>query len=97
MSPKIPTRILVPGAVILGLFTLPKVYELRKDEIDSAANQVANKSKQSYSQYVAPYANKIPKASTATTSGYNRPGDYNSTADSASVAPNGAQEFKKTY
>lgn len=26
----------VPPAVILGLFTLPKIYEMRKDEIDSA-------------------------------------------------------------
>jgi len=82
--------------VILLLFTLPKVYELRKPEIDSAANRVASQTKQSYSQYAAPYLNKIPKASTATSSG-NRPGDHSSTADSASVAPNGAQEFKKTY
>ena len=87
---------LVCNAVILLLFTLPKVYELRKPEIDSAANRVASQTKQGYSQYAAPYLSKIPKASTATSSG-NRPGDYSSTADSASVAPNGAQEFKKTY
>lgn len=83
--------------VIVLVFTLPKVYELRKHEIDNAANQVAYKTKQGYSQYAAPYLNKIPKASSATTSGYNRRGDDSSTADSASVAPNGAQEFKKTY
>lgn len=105
----------MPDAVIVLLFTLPKIYELRKHEIDSAASQVANKTKQSYSQYAAPYINKIPKASTATSSGYNRQsskstadsgynkaGNYSSTADSASVAPagplaSGAQDFQRTY
>ena len=89
--------LLACAAVILLLFTLPKIYELRKPEIDSAANRVASQTKQGYSQYAAPYLNKIPKASTATSSGYNRPGDYSSKGDSASVAPKGAQEFKKNY
>lgn len=72
------------NAVIVLLFTLPKIYELRKPELDSAASQVVSKTKQSYSQYAAPYINKIPKASTATSSGLNKPGNYSSTADSAS-------------
>ena len=86
-------------AVVLLIFTLPKVYELRKHEIDSVANQVVNQSKQAYSQYGAPYVNKIPRASTSTTSNVNRPGFDSSTADSASIAPNGPNEigYKKTY
>lgn len=85
--------------VVLLIFTLPKVYELRKHEIDSVANQVVNQSKQAYSQYGAPYVNKIPRASTSTTSNVNRPGFDSSTADSASIAPNGPNEigYKKTY
>lgn len=82
--------------VVLLIFTLPKVYELRKHEIDSVANQVVNQSKQAYSQYGAPYVNKIPRASTSTTSNVNRPGFDSSTADSASIAPNRPNEYKKT-
>ncbi|DBA80934.1 TPA: hypothetical protein ACH3X2_007154 [Trebouxia sp. C0005] len=89
--------------VVFLIFTLPKVYELRKHEIDSVANQVVSQSKQAYSQYGAPYVNKIPRASTSTSTpsnyGGNRPVDNYSTADSASIAPNGptGNEYKKTY
>ncbi len=85
-------------AVVFLIFTVPKLYELRKHEIDSVANQVVSQSKQAYSQYGAPYVNKIPRASTSTsTSNVNRPVDNYSTADSASIAPNGPNEYKKTY
>lgn len=85
--------------VVVLIFSLPKIYELRKHEIDSVANQVVSQSKQAYSQYGAPYVNKIPRASTSTSNVSGRPVDTYSTADSgaASIAPNGPNEFKKTY
>ncbi|KAL3161281.1 hypothetical protein ABBQ38_009637 [Trebouxia sp. C0009 RCD-2024] len=83
--------------VVVLLFSLPKIYELKKHEIDSATNKVVNQSKQAYSQYGAPYVQKIPRASTSTTSNYSKPNAYDSSADSASVAPNGPNEYKKTY
>ena len=84
-------------AVVVLLFSLPKIYELKKHEIDSATNKVVNQSKQAYSQYGAPYVQKIPRASTSTTSNYSKPNAYDSSADSASVAPTGPNEYKKTY
>lgn len=92
------TLVYMPTVVVL-LFSLPKIYELKKHEIDSATNKVVNQSKQAYSQYGAPYVQKIPRASTSTTSNYSKPSAYDSSADSASVAPmgTGQNEYKKTY
>jgi len=68
--------------LVILAFTLPKAYELKKDEVDSFASQAHHHTKANYSKYVEPYVNKIPRASTSTTS--NAPiSNVNSTADSA--------------
>ncbi|CAL5223458.1 g5977 [Coccomyxa viridis] len=54
--------------LIVLAFTLPKAYELKKDEVDRFARQAQHHTKHNYSKYVEPYVNKIPRASTSTSS-----------------------------
>ena len=59
-------------------FILPKIYEMRKHDIDSAVSQGYNSSQRGYNQYLKPYVEKIPRASTSarssgTTSGTTGP------------------------
>ena len=49
-------------------FVLPKVYEIRKDDIDRTFYTVSNNTQATYNQYVDPYVKKLPRASTATSS-----------------------------
>jgi len=53
-------------ATVLLAFTIPKVYELKKPEIDAAAKNVQQQTKQLYEQHAAPLVAKIPRASSAT-------------------------------
>lgn len=53
---------------VLALFTLPKVYELRKDEIDGHLTKVKDGYNTVYNKHVQPALKRIPRASTATTS-----------------------------
>jgi riboflavin kinase len=52
--------------VVVLAFTLPKVYELKKDEIDAVVRKLYGQSKTYYKQYAEPYVQKIPRASTST-------------------------------
>ena len=45
-----------------------------------------------YNKYVEPYLNKIPRASTSTTSTPAKRGAFDSTAESMPVAPNGTKK-----
>ena len=49
---------------VLG-FVIPKIYELRKDDIDSAVSSGYTQSQKGYQQYLKPYVEKIPRASTS--------------------------------
>lgn len=46
-------------------FSIPKIYELRKGEIDGLAAKAADQGKAHYKKFVEPYVAKIPRASTA--------------------------------
>ena len=46
-------------------FSVPKIYELRKGEIDGLAAKAADQGKAHYKKFVEPYVSKIPRASTA--------------------------------
>lgn len=46
-------------------FIIPKIYELRKDDIDSAVSQGYSQGARGYNQYLKPYVEKIPRASTS--------------------------------
>ena len=48
--------------MVLVAFTVPKVYELKKPEIDSALNKVHTEVKKLYDQHLAKWVDKIPKA-----------------------------------
>lgn len=47
---------------VLAAFTLPKVYELRKDDIDQGMNTGRAKLTSVYDKYVAGIVAKIPRA-----------------------------------
>ncbi|GAB4818885.1 hypothetical protein N2152v2_005931 [Parachlorella kessleri] len=51
--------------VVLLAFTLPKVYELKKDDIDAAVDQARKQLTTVYDKYLHKYASRIPRASTA--------------------------------
>ena len=55
---------LVFVAAVLA-FSLPKIYELRKGEIDGLAAKAADQGKAHYKKFLEPYVAKIPRASTA--------------------------------
>jgi len=52
--------------VVLLAFSLPKIYELKKHEIDSGLSQAQSQAQKIHSQYVAPNLAKIPRGSTST-------------------------------
>jgi hypothetical protein len=82
--------------VVLLSFTVPKIYELKKHEIDSAAQTGYQKTKELYDQHVTPVVSRIPRASNATS--LNAPKqDISAAADSFNAALNAAAtEPKKT-
>lgn len=51
---------------VLSLFALPKLYELKKDEIDLHVTRTRDTYHNVYSKHVDPLMKKIPRASTAT-------------------------------
>jgi hypothetical protein len=71
---------LVFVAAVLA-FSVPKIYELRKGEIDGLAAKAADQGKAHYKKFVEPYVAKIPRASTAVGGG------GGSAAAAASAAP----------
>ena len=58
-----PTHTHTPGVVLA--FSLPKIYELRKPEVDALASRAAAQGQAHYKKFVEPYVSKIPRASTA--------------------------------
>ena len=56
------------SAVVVLAFVLPKVYEMRKDDIDRTFYTVSNETQKTYNTYVDPYVKKLPRGSTATSS-----------------------------
>jgi len=52
--------------VVLMAFTVPKLYELKKPEIDRGISQASNQAQRFNEQYVAPSIAKIPRGSTST-------------------------------
>ena len=71
-------------AVVLLAFSLPKGYELKKDEVDNAVNSVQKQTTSYYKQYAEPYVQKIPRASTSTANtGSVTAGNHANTGDSA--------------
>lgn len=52
---------------VVCLFTLPKLYEMKKDEIDTHITKAKDNYNNVYSKHVDPLVKKIPRASTATT------------------------------
>ena len=77
-------------AVALLAFSVPKIYELKKDQIDAVATKVHYHGKEAYVKYADPYVKKIPRASTSsgpptTTSG-------NTVQDAVSDVVNGVEK-----
>lgn len=54
--------------LVLLAFTVPKVYELKKPEIDAQVSNMHAQTKKIYDQHLDKYVQKIPRASTATPS-----------------------------
>lgn len=52
-------------AVVVLAFSLPKVYELRKDQIDAGVDAARKQTTQLYDTYLHSIVSKIPKASNA--------------------------------
>jgi riboflavin kinase len=52
--------------VVVLAFSVPKIYELNKKEVDNVLNSVQKQSQTYYKQYAEPYIQKIPRASTST-------------------------------
>ena len=67
-------------------FILPKIYEMRKHDIDSAVSQGYNSSQRGYNQYLKPYVEKIPRASTSARSSGTTSGTTGPTAAGESQA-----------
>lgn len=53
-------------SVLIAAFTLPKLYEWKKEEIDFYFEKAVKQTKQAYNTHLAPIVNKIPRASTTT-------------------------------
>ncbi|KAK9805889.1 hypothetical protein WJX73_001657 [Symbiochloris irregularis] len=74
--------------LVVLAFTVPKLYELKKDDIDQAVSTASYHGKKNYTQYVEPYVKKIPKASTSSTTSAStstipsKPAAFESEADS---------------
>ena len=54
--------------MVVLAFVLPKVYEMRKEDIDRTFYTVSNETQKTYNTYVDPYVKKLPRGSTATSS-----------------------------
>lgn len=52
--------------VALLAFSVPKLYELKKTEIDAAIKEISSRTKALYDEHAAPLVAKIPRASSAT-------------------------------
>lgn len=52
--------------VVIVAFSVPKLYELKKHEIDRGLSQASNQAQRFNEQYVAPSIAKIPRGSTST-------------------------------
>jgi Reticulon len=50
---------------VLAAFSVPKVYELKKDEIDAAIDKIRSQATSAYDKYGAVVVNRIPRAATA--------------------------------
>lgn len=68
-------------------FTVPKLYELKKDDIDNAVSTAQTHGKKHYSNYVEPYVKKIPRGSTSSTNTSSAPSGL-SGADNGPSGPN---------
>lgn len=72
--------------VALLAFSVPKLYEYKKDEIDDLLHKANVEGKKVHDQYLEPYLRKIPRASTAKSSPLSNTGSTanpnGSTADS---------------
>jgi 3-hydroxyacyl-CoA dehydrogenase len=51
--------------VVLLAFSVPKLYELKKDEIDSGLQKVSEEIKALYEKHLAKWVDKIPRAKAA--------------------------------
>jgi hypothetical protein len=60
------TSLALVYTVVLLAFSVPKAYELKKDEVDEVLNSVQKQSSSIYKQYAEPYVQRIPRASTST-------------------------------
>jgi hypothetical protein len=52
-------------AAVLTAFTVPKVYEMKKDEIDGAIDQARSQATSVYDKYMRSVVNRIPRAAAA--------------------------------
>ena len=75
------------AAVAVLAFTVPKLYELKKDDIDNAVSTAQTHGKKHYSNYVEPYVKKIPRGSTSSTNTSSAPSGL-SGADNGPSGPN---------
>lgn len=50
---------------VLAAFTVPKVYEMKKDEIDGAIDKARSQATSVYDKYMRSVVNSIPRASAA--------------------------------
>ena len=73
-------------AVFVLAFTLPKLYEWKKDDIDGAVSTGYNQTNRIYAQNIKPYVSSIPRASGASTS-------HSSGATSSTLQPTAAGEY----
>lgn len=60
------TSLALVYTVVLLAFSVPKAYEMKKDEVDDVLNSVQKQSTSIYKQYAEPYVQRIPRASTST-------------------------------
>lgn len=103
MVSKLSSRISVLSSaylVVLLAFSAPKLYELKRTEIDTTAKDVHSKAKALYEQHVAPLVAKIPRASSVTSvkptsKPDNAPAQAVPEADRPAISPLSAEGNKK--
>jgi len=76
--------------VALLAFSVPKIYEVKKDQIDAVATKVHYHGKEAYVKYADPYVKKIPRASTS--SGPPTSTSGNTVQDAVSDVVNGVEK-----
>jgi hypothetical protein len=90
------------AAVILA-FSLPKIYEMKKTEIDAFAKKGKEQVDVHYKKYLEPYINKIPRAGSAQqTSGAKAVDNFaasvnKAAADVTDQVASGFEGTKKTF